>query len=196
MCRFIESIKIISGVLINLPYHQERVNRTFAHKFAGESPINLGQKIQVHNQQNKIFKCRVIYDVNHLTFAFIPYEIRKINTLKIVECPPINYSYKFENRLVLDQAFMKREYCDDIIIIQNGLVTDSYYANLVFSDGQQWYTPESPLLKGTKRQQLLDSGEITTMPITKDDIREFKTVSLINSMLDLATVSVDSSCIF
>lgn len=196
MCRFIESIKAASGALIDLPYHQERVNRTFADIFPMRKPFDLAQEIKSPHQQNTVLKCRVIYDDSRLSFAFTPYEIRKISSLKIIECPKIHYSYKFENRFMLDQAFAKREDCDDIIIIQHGLVTDSYYANLVFSDGQHWYTPESPLLKGTKRQQLIDSGIITTLPIARDDIKEFKIVSLINSMLDLATVSIDSSCIY
>ncbi len=42
------------------------------------------------------------------------------------------------------------------LCVKNGLVTDCTIGNLVFFDGTGWVTPDQPLLKGTKRQALLD----------------------------------------
>jgi 4-amino-4-deoxychorismate lyase len=64
-------------------------------------------------------------------------------------------------------------------------VTDSYYANVIFSDGDQWYTPYQPLLQGTKRQQLIDQGVVHPIPIGVKDIARFQRIQLINAMIDI-----------
>jgi 4-amino-4-deoxychorismate lyase len=85
------------------------------------------------------------------------------------------------------------ESCDDILILQNGYLTDASYANLAFFDGKIWYTPRTPLLAGVRRQFLLDSGRIQTADIRKDDLPSFTSVSLINAMIDLDLVTVPVS---
>ena len=54
--------------------------------------------------------------------------------------------------------FLIRQDKDDILIVKNGLLTDTSIANIALYDGNDWYTPLHPLLKGTKRAELLDKG--------------------------------------
>jgi len=87
------------------------------------------------------------------------------------------------------------EICDDIIIVKNGFVTDSFAANILFLDGVQWITPTTPLLNGTKRQFLLDQGIIAEKEIREEDIRTYQKVGLINAMIDfdeMPVIDIDS----
>ena len=86
--------------------------------------------------------------------------------------------------------FQNRKEADDIIIIRNGQVTDSYYANLVFYDGRDWWTPQSPLLKGIKREFLLNKNHVKTRKIYEGDLKSFKKASLINAMLEIGEVEI------
>ena len=69
---------------------------------------------------------------------------------------------KLRQRGKLNELFAKKGSCDDVIIVRNGLITDSSYANLIFFDGREWITPKVPLLEGTCRARLLASGKIKT----------------------------------
>ena len=58
----------------------------------------------------------------------------------------------------MNSLFQIRQDKDDILIVKNGLLTDTSIANIALYDGNDWYTPLHPLLKGTKRAELLDKG--------------------------------------
>jgi 4-amino-4-deoxychorismate lyase len=57
--------------------------------------------------------------------------------------------------------------------------------NIMFFNGLDWYTPSSPLLKGTKRAYYLQKQLIKESDIIVNDLNKFSKVRLINSMLDL-----------
>jgi len=69
------------------------------------------------------------------------------------------------------------------LIVKNGEVTDASFANIVFYDGKKWVTPKNPLLQGTQRAWLLDSGMITEAIITPGDLPGFIEARIINSMI-------------
>jgi len=71
------------------------------------------------------------------------------------------------------------------MICKNGRITDSYYANLVFDDGQMLYTPHQPLLKGVKREYLIHNNQVQSIDIQQLDLKHFHQVHLINAMMDL-----------
>ncbi len=75
---------------------------------------------------------------------------------------------------------------DDVLIVKNGLLTDTSYANIAFFDGVQWLTPATPLLAGTRRQQLLEQGVITEATLHPSDLKQFKFAKLMNAMLTWA----------
>ena len=63
-----------------------------------------------------------------------------------------DYSFKFSNRKAIDDLLKFRNGCDDILIVRNGLITDTSYSNVVFRKDNMYFTPNFPLLNGTKRQ--------------------------------------------
>lgn len=192
MYQFIESICCEDGSPKLLSLHQDRLERTFSNFFPKESPLDLANIITQIPTEGR-YKCRLQYNARSFRINYHPYQKNEINSLQIIHDDNINYEFKSNNREELDGLFQKREKADDIIIIRNGLVTDSYYANLVFFDGNEWWTPQDPLLKGVKREFLLGENLIKTKEIYNGDLKSFTKVSLINAMLDIEEVEVPIS---
>lgn len=186
MYRLLETIKINHGILHNMNLHNERFNRSRRQLFGIDETIRLEDEIRLQaNSINGLCKCRLVYGRFIEEIEIIPYQFRRINSLKIIENNDIQYTFKYENRNAINQLFQLKDKCDDILIVNNGMVTDTSYCNIVFSDGKRLLTSSTPLLKGTKRQKLLNEGVITEDEIRLKDIRFFKKVILINAMIDI-----------
>jgi 4-amino-4-deoxychorismate lyase len=191
MCQLVESIKLKDGEILHLSYHQDRMNRSVEELFAGTVPIDLAKAIVIpENFRSGLFKVRVLYRQTIEKVEIEPYNFRTIESLKVVQHESIDYHLKYTDREILQHLYALRGNCDDIIIIKNGLVTDSFAANLLFFDGQIWLTPTTPLLKGTQRQFLLDQGIIAEKEIREGDIRSYQKVGLINAMVDFDEMPV------
>lgn len=187
--KFIESICLKDGAYQNLALHQARVNKTFTKFFKGLNPISLDSILPKIDLKGT-YKARMVYDADSEDVEFIEYKKRLVYSLEVIEAKPFNYSFKFEDRRKIDQL-VKASNADDIIISFNGLIKDSSYANLAFWNGEEWLTPEKPLLEGVKRAQLLAKGEIKKASIHVSNLGSFEKVSLINAMLDLGEVEID-----
>lgn len=149
-----------------------------------KNELNLNTILQ--NQtfpKSGLYKCRIVYHKQIESVEFIPYQARSIRCLKVIHDQAIDYTHKFEDRSRLNTWFEQRQSCDDILIVKNGLVSDSSFSNIIFFDGDKWVTPDSPLLKGTRRQFLLEAAEIKEETIPVERIPSFKSFRLINSML-------------
>ncbi|MEJ5351446.1 MAG: aminotransferase class IV [Melioribacteraceae bacterium] len=185
MCRLIESIKVFEKKLFNIEYHNKRMNNSRRILFNCNDEIDLSTMIKIPDYlTNGLYKCRLIYSKKIESIEFIPYVQKVINKIKVVENDSINYEHKYEDRTELNKMLSESN-ADEIIIIKNNFVTDASFANLIFSDGIIFITPSTPLLKGTKREKLLNEGIIREEEIKKSDIKKFKYVYLINSMLNL-----------
>ncbi len=186
MSRLIESICLNDGVFYRLPYHQMRMDKSVCKILHQQNEIQLEDFLRKQPYPTQgLFKCRIVYDKLIHTVEFIPYTIKAVTSLKIVTGNSIDYAYKFEDRSALHQLYQLREDCDDILIVKNGFLADSYYSNVILYDGADWLTPSTPLLNGTIRQALLKDGKIKEATIHLSDIRSFKKVKLINAMLGL-----------
>jgi 4-amino-4-deoxychorismate lyase len=187
MSLLVETIKTENGFLQNLTYHNMRMMRTISELFGKNTEIDLNKIVNVPTSLiNGIYKCRVIYSQNELSYEFTPYVIRKVVSLKTVHDNEISYSYKYVNREKLNRLFELRGKCDDILIIKNGRVTDTSYANIVFRNNSgKWITPVSCLLPGTRRASLLKQGVIAEEEIGIKDLSKYSEARLINSMIGL-----------
>ena len=188
MFRFIETIRLSGGTIQNLAYHNARFRKTRGAFFSLYDDLDLADHISVPQQHAGVplLKCRIIYGKTIEKVEFTPYQARTVNTLKIVQADTILYSYKYDDRDHLDALLRQRDSCDDIIIVKNKLVTDSYYANIALKIQDQWITPASPLLNGTRRQVLLDRKLIREDHVDLDDLKKAKALRLINAMIDLS----------
>lgn len=197
MYRFIETIKLLDGNFFNLDYHQRRMEQTMLQFFGHKGDIRLAHFLtQQSFPESGLFKCRIVYDKTILSVEFLPYTIKPLRSLKVVQNNSIQYAHKFESRDQLIMLYNQREQHDDVIIVKNNLLTDASYANLIFFDGKSWFTPSSFLLNGTMRQILIDQRKIKTAQISLSDIANFEKVKLINSMVgfegpDIATSQIE-----
>ncbi len=191
MSLLVETIKLKDAKLFNLDYHQQRLTQAMVKLFPEAVTINLATVISIPEHcLSGIFKVRVLYGPSVDAIEIEPYHFRTIQSLKVVHHESIDYHLKYTDRQILQQLYAQRGDCDDIIIIKNGLVTDAFAANLIFFDGQKWFTPNSPLLKGTQRQYLLEQGVISEIEIKESDIPAFQKVGFINAMVSFEDMSV------
>ncbi|MDH5721143.1 MAG: aminotransferase class IV [Spirochaetia bacterium] len=216
----IESIKIKNGKIYNLFYHNERMIYSRKNLLGLSGVFNINDFIEIENlnanssvlkvitsanagkeiafniNHDLLYKLRIIYSKDILSAEVLPYKIRNIKSLKLINDNEIEYSHKTENRQALDDLFSKKEFCDDILIVKNNRFTDTSSANIVFFDGEKYITPEIALLKGTKREQLLDEKVIITSDITTNDLPSFQRAYLINAMIDLHDLPIEIDNIF
>lgn len=184
MCRLFETIKINDGVIRNLPLHEERMNRSRRDLFGKNNIVKLSDHILVPAALSiGVTKCRIIYGPDIISTEFFPYFRAEVNTLKMIETSSVIYNHKYLDRSRLN-ALIDKNIADDIIIIKNGFVTDCSYANIVFTDGEQWITPDTPLLHGVMRERLLQEGIIREERIKVKDLSLFSHFRLINAMLE------------
>jgi 4-amino-4-deoxychorismate lyase len=183
MCRLFETIKIAGGEPQNLSFHEERMNRTRRDLFGTDDNLKLAGYISVPRDSfDTIYRCRIIYGASIISAEYSKYLPADIRTLKLVDPGTINYEYKYLDRSGLT-SLVDKNIADDILIVQNGSVTDASFANIVFAGGEGWVTPDTPLLRGTMREMLLRNGIIHSRRITTESLKEFTHFRLINAML-------------
>jgi len=129
-----------------------------------------------------VHKCRVIYDASIRQIEFRPYQIKPLRSLQLIEDSDIDYTHKWLDRRRL-QRHVAHANADDVLIVKNGLLTDTSYANVALFDGTQWLTPAIPLLAGTRRRQLLEQGFMVEAELKPSDLAHFRFVKLMNAML-------------
>jgi 4-amino-4-deoxychorismate lyase len=185
MSRLFESIRIVDGSAQHLDYHNARLNCSRRELFGCTDVIELKDIIHIPRDLGRdVHKCRVIYAQGIEQIEFVPYQRRDIKTLTLVECDSIEYAHKFVDRECIESLF-KDVRTDDILIVKHSRVTDASFANVIFHDGAKWLTPSTPLLSGTARARLLETGTIIADEIRKTDLRHFKKAALINAMTGL-----------
>ena len=186
MYRLFETIKIIDGMICNIGFHNARFNHARAALCGCSEHTALEDFINLPPEYRKgVVKCKIVYSQDIETVEYARYEKRVIRSLRIVTDDEIDYSSKYYDRSGIDKLMGSRNGCDDIIIVKNGVMTDSSFSNLVFDDGKNLLTPATPLLQGTMRAQLLSEGIIAAEEIRPKDLKLFQSVYLVNAMLDL-----------
>lgn len=179
----LETIKIENKSLRHLKWHNDRLNAARQLLFGKVEKWDLQTLISLPpNLSDGVYKCRVTYGLTIQKIEFEPYVLQPIRSLKIVYAPAIDYGLKYADRSVLNALRAQRGDCDDVLIVKNGEVTDCSYCNIAFWDGQKWWTPNTPLLKGTHRARLLATGAIFEKRITEKMLPSFKKWKVFNAM--------------
>ena len=191
MSLLLETIQCKNGVLKNLDYHQNRFNYARRKNFGCKDELILRDVLHIPSQyRGGLFRCRVVYSATIEMIEFIPHQYRPIRKVKLIENNSIDYRFKFANRSELNALFNQRGPCDDILIVKNGMITDSLTANVIFFDGKKWWTPDAPLLNGTQRARLLEEGKIEPRRITEKSLPRYEKAGFINAMQDIEQMPV------
>jgi 4-amino-4-deoxychorismate lyase len=185
MSLLFETIRISNGVPQHLDWHQRRMSRSMQEIWGETESPDLASRISVPAAFARgLVRCNVYYGRDIREINFHHYDKRIIRSLKMVESTTIDYHLKYFDRTRLEGLFSLRGECDEILIVKDGLVSDTSMSNLIFQDGQRWVTPAKPLLKGTCRERLLSEGYLIEMDIPATGISRFSGCKLINAMRD------------
>lgn len=185
-------MRLEDGILQNARYHKMRVERTIRNYYHRNLPPelnDLGFFIDDAGLPDAYrigrVKCRMLYDfadsIPSYKFEYTHYHKRVVSSLRLVEGSP-DYCFKYTDRRVINHLFDKRDGCDDIIIVKNGLLTDASAANIAIVKDNRWFTPSKPLLKGTERARLIKEGKLYEADIRASELYDFDAVVLINAM--------------
>lgn len=196
MYQFIESIKLLDGKFYRLELHQERINQIFNTFFQDKEKIDLSKVFEKQCiPSTGLFKTRIVFDEEVRILEFIPYQLPKINSLKIVETDIETTFYKSADREKINHAFSKKEDCDDILFMKNKLITDTSYCNVAFFDGENWFTPKVPLIYGTQRKRLIENKLVVEKDILLSNMKNFQSISLFNAMIEFKDLIIPTESI-
>ena len=181
-----ESLCVQDGKLLNSQWHENRFQTSYNQYYGIPAPFFLLEGLNIPNNFSKgRVKLRIRYNQKDRIFHFEHYQTQKIESLQLVYTEELDYSYKYTERENLNALFAQKGKSDDVLIVIKGRITDSSYANVVFFDGNEWWTPNHPLLKGTCRARLLSQGIIKEILLEVNDLKNFKGLKLINAMRDM-----------
>lgn len=167
-----------------LPYHQRRIDRSRRMHYAKSPSLKLVKVLETLEIPSKgLYKLRIEYGAELIKQEIIPYHARAITSLKLVNAEGVAYGRKYTDRSGIRRCLEKKGYCDDILMVQHGYLTDSSYANIALFDGKYWHTPAWPLLRGTRREMLLEKKIIRPSVIRARDLKSFQSIRLMNAML-------------
>lgn len=177
MEKYFETIKCDDFEVYNLDYHEKRIARTIG--------LNINLQDYIYPPSSELLRCKLIYDESGvLSVDFFPYKKREIKTFKIIHCDNIEYSKKYLDRTSLDELYSKREECDEIIIVKNGIVTDTSIANIAILLDNQWLISKNSLLEGSTKARLIENRELIEKNITLDMLKSASKIALLNAMIE------------
>jgi 4-amino-4-deoxychorismate lyase len=144
-----------------------------------------------HPPQTGLYKCRIAFDSKIQKIEYLPYRKREINSLRIVEVQIESLPYKKADRSDLNRAFAMRGNYDEVLLVKNGLLTDTSICNIALFDGFSWVTPSKPLIYGVNRANLIEEGKIVEKDILLDDLENFSHIRLFNAMIEFGDIELD-----
>ena len=173
---YFETIKCEDEEVFYLDYHNKRIARTIG--------LNLNLQEYTYPPNNKLLKCKIIYNQNEIiNIEYSEYKPKDINNFKLIYDDTIDYKYKSTNRENINNLYNKKDKADEIIIIKNGLVTDTSIANIAIYENGVWLTPKKPLLQGTTLDRLVEEEYIKQSDITVNQLKKSKRIALMNAMI-------------
>ncbi len=181
----VETLRIDRGEIQNIDFHNGRMNRARRDLYFLSDSIDLRDIIVL--VPGGTHRCRVIYSDRVHRIHYLPTvkQIRK--TFRFVTSD-IDYPYKYLDRRDIEKLFRTKGASDDILIVQNGLLTDASSSNIAFLYHDHWITPATPLLEGTTRQRYLEAGMLRAGDITPGNAEKCKKMALMNAMIDFEII--------
>ncbi|MEA1955689.1 MAG: aminotransferase class IV [Campylobacterota bacterium] len=171
MDEYLETIKALNGELYHLKYHEKRSEIENIESY-------------LNPPKDGLYRCRLVYSDDKIDVTYHRYKKREINSLKLIYDDNISYSKKSTDRAELNNLFIQKDDCDDVLIVKNGLITDTSIANIALYKNGIWFTPKTPLLKGTTRARLLEESFLFEIDIKVENIKEYTKIALLNAMID------------
>ena len=168
-----------------------RENPICQHIPIGENYIDLRSLIDTSILDNKEVKCRITYSDKIQQIEYENYVLKSIQSLKPLEIGNYTYTFKFKDRDRINHFYSLKEEADDVLLLKDGYITDTSYANVALLKDGKWFTPKSPLLNGTSRTRFLKKGIIQENVIHINDIQKYEKLSIFNSMIPFRKIELE-----
>lgn len=196
MCQFIETIRVENGRICNADRHLQRIHAT-RHYHWGDAPTFSWKEIEsVIDASLPKAKLRFLYNREHVSeVTFAAYATPQIRSLQLVEVLQADYSFKRVDRSLFQQLKQQHPTYDDLLIVCQGKITDTSFTNVAFFDEKRWFTPDTPLLAGTRRACLLAEERIYERSICVTDLKAYSHIALFNAMNDLGDIVLPIECV-
>lgn len=183
MCRFIETIRAEDGIIQQPDRHQQRMSRTLQEHGISAAPSIYELLKAIDINPNGRVRVRIEYGLDGMvSIEQFPYMRKTISSMRLISIHPPDYRYKYADRAWIN-ALKDNSQSDEILIVRDHCITDASIANIAFFDGKSWWTPDTPLLSGTERKRLLESGVIREKRIREQELDCFVSFRLMNAML-------------
>ena len=131
-----------------------------------------------------MLRCKVTYnDFEVINVEYFVYKKREINSFKLIFDNKISYSKKYLDRENLHNLFLQKEDSDGIIIVKNGIVTDTSIANIGIFYENLWITSTNCLLNGTTKARLIEEKKLIQKDITLEMLEKSTKIALMNAMI-------------
>ena len=189
----LETMRLQHGAIYLLEYHLRRLQQSaeffgFAFNLA---VIQENIAFTCTEHQVGTFRTRLLLDrLGGIDIQIFPIfektcesQSMVLSRLK-VNSVDINLQHKTTRRRLYDSAAAESESHEVILTNEQGYLTESSIANLVFEVGGQYYTPpvSDGLLPGTLRRLLLDEGKILERSLHIGDIDQVESWHLISAL--------------
>ncbi|WP_191967951.1 aminotransferase class IV [Rhizosphaericola mali] len=189
MFQFIETIHYRNGKMPLINWHNQRFLSTQKENWNAIIYPNildiLQKKFENYRFENDLsYKIRLVYGQDYLQVEAEKYTQKSISELYLIHADEVNYSYKFFDRSKLNQLKSKISTEAEIIAVKQNHLTDTSFTNIALYDGDKWYTPLDPLLKGVQRQYLIEKNILHPKEILVQDISNYSQIALFNAMVD------------
>lgn len=189
MFQFIETIHYKNGEMPLIHWHNQRFLSTQKENWNAIIYPNISdilqKKLENYSFDKDIpYKIRLVYGQDSLQVDVEKYTQKSISELYLIHANEIEYSYKFFDRSKLNQLKTKISTEDEIIAVKQNRITDTSFTNIALFDGDKWYTPLNPLLKGVQRQYLIEKNILHPKEILIQDISNYSQIALFNAMVN------------
>ena len=180
---FFETILMVDARPQAVGEHEARMQRTAAaHGFQPPPLPDLARLVPADLASGRT-RCRVDYAEQITSVRFARHRPRQLSALELVPADHLDYGFKRADRSALDR--LVTEAGVEPLIVVEGRLSDTTFSNLVLQRGDQYLTPATPLLAGTRRARLLREHRIAEAELGPDDLADFETVHLVNALVDL-----------
>lgn len=177
-----ESLALLDGEVQNLHYHILRYTKAYEEYYGYSPKIGLLENLNLALPDDGLYKLKVEYSDNGKKASCSKYSAKSTTSLKMVNVCDLDYHLKYTDRTALNKLYDSREMCDDVLIINDDLISDTSIGNILFFKEGKWYTPNTPLLEGTQRAKLLEEKIIIEKLISLNSIKEYEGFQVINAM--------------
>jgi len=181
MGQLFETVRIEEGAPLHLRYHNARLNRSRKTLFGASRELDLSDFL-MDRPAHGVWRCRVFYTLYIEKVEYLPYVPVRRRRFALAEFGG-EYAFKYADRRSLELLLRSRPEADDLILVRDGMLTDTTTANIALRKKGEWLTPRHPLLPGTVRARLLEEGLLREADISCDELRGFEELALMNAMI-------------